>query len=102
MFIRGALEVWKRWKHGPRVQEKAIEHIAERIETLEAIQSEEGDYNIILKPILDDCKKHATLDVDVRKLRRWWCAYEEWVEFPHVEQKIKKDIEKKMAGNNKK
>ena len=51
MCICGSLDSWKRCQHGPRVQAKAIEYIAERIEVLEAIQYEDDNYNIILKPI---------------------------------------------------
>ena len=65
MFFRGALDSWKRCQHGLQVQAKSIEYIAERIEVLEAIQYEDDNYNIILKPILEDCKKCVTPDTNI-------------------------------------
>ena len=65
MLMRGTLDECKRCQHGPRFQEKAIEHVAKRFEILEAIQSEEEIFNISLKLILEDFKKCTIINADI-------------------------------------
>ena len=95
MLLPGALELWKRQRHGPRMQVKAISYITERLESLHVFADVLEDNAPSLTEILRDCKTCATPDVSVDTLRRWWNVYQEWGELPYKVAERKK----KMKGN---
>ena len=96
MFVPGALELWRRQRHGPRIQVKAISFISDKFEAHELF-ADALERKPTLTEICRDCKKDATPDVSIDTLRRWWKIYEEWGELPY------KVVERKKAlkGKNK-
>ena len=85
MLVANTLDNWKRQKHSPRLQAKAIVYIATRIELIESYSRTLDDFQLSLHPILVDCNnKNATPDVHADTLRRWWNMYEEWGELPYA------------------
>ena len=102
MLIANSLDNWKRAKHSPRIQAKAIRFIASKIELAEAYSHSDDDVRPCLQYILEDCKATVTPDVSVVTLRRWWNTYEEWGELPYLARRRKVALEKKMKGLNNK
>ena len=101
MLIAKGFSNWKRAKHGPRTQAKAIEHVSSKIELAEIYSQFNDDFDFYLQPILKDCHENATPEVHVDTLRRWWYVHEEWDELPYLVHKRKAALEKKMANGPK-
>ena len=101
MLSLGALELWKRQKHGPRVQAKAISYISEKIGIYDLF-GDILDNNVpTLAEICRDCKDSCTPDVSVDTLRRWWVSYNEWGELPHKVAMRKKRIKRECKNARK-
>ena len=56
MLVAISLDNWKRARHSPRVQAKAISYIASKVELVEAYSSEDDAVQPCLQYILEDCK----------------------------------------------
>ena len=97
MLVANALDNWKRQKHSPRLQAKAIVYIATRIELIESYSRTLDDFQLSLHPILVDCNnKNVTPDVHADTLRRWWNMYEGWGELPYAVRDRKVLLDKKL------
>ena len=93
MLFKGALEIWSRKHHGPRVEATAISYIAKKVDMLEAFGFED---DINLNQIFLQCQKECTPDVSVSTLYRWWKIYLEWGEIPTIVKKKKIASQKKQ------
>ena len=94
MLLPNALELWKRQRHGPRVQVKAIAFISEKMQTYDLFADTLDGKVPSLQEVCKDCKACCTPDVSVDTLRRWWNIYQEWGELPHKVVERKKLLKK--------
>ena len=98
MLSSVAFNQWKRQAHGPRVQAKAICHIAQKMECFDAFSEEIGSSAPTLTEIFRDCAATCTTDVSVNTLRRWWNDFSEWGELPYKVSERKRLL--KAANKN--
>ena len=68
MLNTGALDIWKRQAHGPRIQAKAINYIASKMLIYEVYADMMNDVMSTLVDILEDCNVFYTPDESVRTL----------------------------------
>ena len=83
MLFSGALELWKRQRHGPRVQVKAISFISDKLDSYDSFSCMVDSEPPTIQEICRHCKEVCTPDVSVDTLKRWWKLYLEWGELPH-------------------
>ena len=98
MFLPGALELWKRQRHGARVQVQAITYISEKFEAYHLFGDMLNGESPSLTEICRDCKEYCTPDVSIDTLRRWWNIYLEWGELPYKVAERKKAMKGKYKG----
>ena len=98
MFLPGSLELWKRQRHGARVQVQAITYILEKFEAYHLFEDMLNGDSPSLTEICRDCKTYCTPDVSIDTLRRWWNIYLEWGELPYKVAERKKAMKGKYKG----